>query len=105
RDAIDRTDWRDFCGRAGEENLVGEIEQLTRYRLLAHLEAVLPGEVHYRIAGNTLQDGVRHRRGVNDAVPDEEEVFTGALAHVAVDAKTDALGEAQSFGLHADQLA
>ena len=39
RDLVDRSDRRDLDRRAAEERFVGQIEELARQRLLAHLEA------------------------------------------------------------------
>src|SRR5690606_17486072 len=105
RDAVDRTHGRDFRRRARQENLVSEIEQLARQRLLAHLVTVFAGEGHDGVARNALQDRVRKRGRVDDAVADQEEVLAGAFADVSVDAETDAFGESEPLCFQADELA
>ena len=45
RDLVDRPDRRDLDGRADEEHLVGDVEQLARQHLLAHLEAEVRASV------------------------------------------------------------
>jgi hypothetical protein len=62
------------------------------------------GDGEDRVAGDAAERGVGERRGVEDAVADEEEVLAGALGEVAVDVEAMPFGVAVDLGFHADEL-
>src|SRR5215208_5964644 len=74
-DPVDRADRRQLGGGTGEEELVGDVEELAREELLLHLVAQVAGDAGDRIAGDAVEDAGRERRRVHDAVPHREEVL------------------------------
>ncbi len=64
----------------------------------------MAGDGQHRVAGDAGESRVGQRRGVEDAVADDEDVFAGALADQAVDVEADALLVAVDLGLHVDEL-
>ena len=103
-DAVDGADGRDLGGRAGEEDFVGDVEQLARQGLFGDREAEMAGDGQHRVAGDAGERGVGQRRGVENSVAHHEDVLARALAYQAVHVQTDALGIAVDLGFHVDQL-
>src|ERR1700679_3597518 len=64
-DAVDGAEVRYLCGGAGEEGLVADVEELARQCLLDDRDAELAGQHEDRVAGDSVQDRVCQRRGVD----------------------------------------
>src|SRR5207237_10639997 len=88
-DAADRCD---FGRGAAEEDFVGDVEGLARDERLDDLVAVVAGDAADTVAGNPGKDRGTEGRGEDAAVADEEDVFAGAFADVAVNVERDAFG-------------
>src|SRR5208337_5606870 len=58
----------------------------------------------HAVAGDAGERGVGQRRGVEDAVADDEDVLARAFTDQAVDIEPDALGVAVDFSFHVDEL-
>src|SRR4029077_9435103 len=82
-DAIDRAQRRDFGGSAGEEDFVGNVEQLARNHLLGDANAKIFAERHDAAAGDARQDARSERGRIDDAVADNENIFAGTFADVS----------------------
>src|SRR5262245_20251004 len=72
---VDRLDRRDLGGGAGEEDLVGAPELVAPEALLDHGVALRAQVVHHGLAGDAVEDR-RERRGLDDAVADDEEILS-----------------------------
>ena len=96
-------DRRNLGRRAGEEHLVRDVQQLPRHVLFAHGQALILRERHDAVAGDARQHRRRQRRGIQDAVADDEEVLAAALAEEAVGIERDAFAVAVEHRLHLDQ--
>src|SRR5450755_3572812 len=103
--AIDRADRRDLGGRAGEEQLIGQVEHLAWNGGLAHFQALQACEFHDGIPGQTTENRMCQVGREQHAVLDDEDVLAGTLAHGAIGRKSNALGESKALGLLADELA
>src|SRR5438445_3368812 len=103
-DAVDRTQGRDFRGGAGEEDFVGDVEHLARNHLLADRNAKIFAKCDDAAASDAGQDARGQRRRMNGAIADNEDIFAGTFADVAVRIERDALGIAIGERFHADKL-
>src|ERR1035441_401540 len=95
----------DLGGRAGEEQLIGQVEHLAWNGGLAHFQALQACEFHDGIPGQTTENRMCQVGREQHAVLDEEDVLAGTLAHGAIGRKSNALGESEALGLLADELA
>ena len=73
-DAVHGTHRADLHRRAGEEDLVGLVEQVARDRRLAHGYAEVGGDGADAVAGDALQDAVAEP-GRDQFVADDEKMF------------------------------
>src|SRR5208282_6825131 len=103
-DAVDRANGRDFRGRAGEKNLVRDVEHFAGNDLLDERDAQVVANRHHGIARDAWQRGAGNRRRQDRAVHHEENIFAGAFADVAVRIEGDAFDVAVGGGFHADEL-
>ncbi len=102
---VDRAHRRDLGGRAGQEHLVGDVQQLARDVLLDDLEPRGLRELRHAVARDARQDRRRDRRRVQLAVLHEEQVLAGALADEAGRVQREALGEAEAARLERHERA
>src|SRR2546425_1848468 len=82
-DAIDRANGGDFDGRAGEEDLVHDVQHLARDDLFFHRDVDVFAEGHHSRAGDSGQNTAFQRGSVHDALMDQEHVHARAFAEVA----------------------
>src|SRR5262245_12721554 len=71
-DLVHRPYWLDFSRRAGHEDLVREIQELTWQRLFAYFETMGTGQRDDGIASDALEDRVREARRVDHAIANHE---------------------------------
>ena len=92
RDLVHRADRRDLRRRAGEEELVGDVQHLARDALLDDLDALAPRQGDDGVARDPGQDRGDEGRRDQDALLDEEEVLAAALGEVPFGIEGDPLG-------------
>ena len=80
---VEFADGRQFGGGAAEERFVGIIDFIAGEQLFFHGVAEIAGDLDDGVAGDAVEDGGQ-RRGLDHAVADDEEVFAGRFADVAV---------------------
>src|SRR5688572_6432283 len=74
---VDRTDRHDLGGGAGEERLLRGVEVGADDVGLAVLDAEVAGHRAHRVLRDALERAGAHRRRVDDAVLDHEDVLAG----------------------------
>src|SRR4051794_13306195 len=84
RDLVDAPDRRDLGCGPRQEDLVRDVEHLTRQRLLANWDPRVSGERKHRLTSDAWEKGAVDRRRVDRALPDEEEILSRAFAQHAV---------------------
>src|SRR6266568_4125575 len=82
-DAIDRANGGDFDGRAGEEDLVHDVQHLARDDLFLHRDLDVLAEGHNRSEGDSGQNTAFQRGSVHEALMNQKHVHARAFAEVA----------------------
>src|SRR5688572_28549090 len=78
-DLVDRADRRDLDGRADEERLVADVEQLAGEHLLADLVTKFARNRDHAVPRNAREDRRGERRCIDAALADDEQVLAAAL--------------------------
>src|SRR5262245_27621714 len=95
---------RDLCGGTREEELVCSPELIAGKRLLTKLVAELGNQRDDAFARDPAQNGETGRRREEDAVPNHENIFAGALGDDAARVEHDrlivAVAKGFAFGEH-----
>mmetsp|Transcript_13194 Transcript_13194/g.33811 ORF Transcript_13194/g.33811 Transcript_13194/m.33811 type:complete len:233 (-) Transcript_13194:205-903(-) len=103
-DAVERTDGHDLRRRACEEELVGDVQRLSRDGLDPHVDSRLPCELQRTRASEPLEVGAVDGRREHLAIAHDEEVLARALAHHARRVERHGLDVSVGLCLHLDQL-
>src|ERR1019366_8140416 len=96
----------DFRRRTAHKHFVGNIKLIARDGLFHHGVARIPSQRDHGVASDALENPCP-RRGIDDfishvvpnVVPNDEEIFAGALGHVSIGPQHDGLIEAGAMGL------
>ena len=104
-DTIDRSNRRDFCRRAGKEQLIREIKCFSGYAALLHSHAESLCQSHDRITSDAGQNRRCSRWGHDPAVANHKQILSRTLADRPVRRQCYSLGKSALLGLRADELA
>ena len=90
-DAVHLADGRDFGGRAGEEDFIGDVQLVARDALLHHFQAQVLADVHHGVARDAVERAGRQVGRVDHAVLDDEDVLARAFGDEARGVQQDGL--------------
>src|SRR5690606_12928509 len=96
--AVDLADRRHLGGRAGEEDLVGDVQLVARDAALLDRDAAVAGQHQDRLARDAGEHGGQRRRA-QDAVAHEEEVLAARLGDEPLGVQHDGLVVAVEKGI------
>src|SRR5690349_12242612 len=90
-DLIHCADRRYFCGRSGEEDLIGDVEHFPRNHLLDDGKSQFADQFDDAGASNAGQDRVAKGRGEDGAFAHHKQIFARAFADVSIDIEGNSL--------------
>ena len=102
--AVDGADRGDFNRSAAEEDFIGDVEHFARNDLFGYGNAEVFADGEDGVARDSRQRGIGQRWSDDRVAGDDENIFAGAFADVAVGIERDAFDVAVGARFHADEL-